>query len=90
MGQHYFGAVGYHVQSLELGTLMSDSTRPQLCSSLSRASDINHLYIPSLSGWCEPSKKDHGPLSAMYVSANRFHPPTCRRGQRLFDVKACF
>ena len=38
MGQGYIGAAalhhleGYHVQSLELGSLMSDSTRVRKCS----------------------------------------------------------
>jgi len=43
MGQGYIGAAalhhleGYHVQSLELGTLMSDSTRVRVIDHISTA-----------------------------------------------------
>ncbi|KAF5392492.1 hypothetical protein D9757_002326 [Collybiopsis confluens] len=63
MGQSYVGAAllhhleGYHVQSLELGTLMGDSARTveaalvQLFVEAKRHSP-SVIYIPSLVGWC--------------------------------------
>ncbi|KIK70579.1 hypothetical protein GYMLUDRAFT_148547 [Collybiopsis luxurians FD-317 M1] len=63
MGQSYVGAAllhhleGYHVQSLELGTLMGDSARTveaalvQLFVEAKRHSP-SVIYIPSLIGWC--------------------------------------
>ncbi|KAG7096390.1 hypothetical protein E1B28_003833 [Marasmius oreades] len=63
MGQAYVGAAvlhhleGYHVQSLELGTLMGDSTRTveagivQLFVEAKRHQP-SVIYIPSLVGWC--------------------------------------
>ncbi|KAJ4464470.1 hypothetical protein J3R30DRAFT_3319302 [Lentinula aciculospora] len=63
MGQSYVGAAllhhleGYHVQSLELGTLLGDSARTteaalvQLFVEAKRHSP-SVIYIPSLVGWC--------------------------------------
>ncbi|KAJ3909689.1 hypothetical protein F5879DRAFT_791142 [Lentinula edodes] len=63
MGQSYVGAAllhhleGYHVQSLELGTLLGDSARTteaalvQLFVEAKRHSP-SVVYIPSLVGWC--------------------------------------
>ncbi|KII83379.1 hypothetical protein PLICRDRAFT_148152 [Plicaturopsis crispa FD-325 SS-3] len=63
MGQGYVGAAalhhleGYHVQTLELGSLMSDSTRTieaaivQLFVEAKRHQP-SVIYIPSLVGWC--------------------------------------
>ncbi|KAE9403807.1 AAA-domain-containing protein [Gymnopus androsaceus JB14] len=63
MGQNYVGAAllqhleGYHIQSLELGTLMGDSARTveaalvQLFVEAKRHSP-SVIYIPSLVGWC--------------------------------------
>jgi len=63
MGQAYIGAAtlhhleGYHVQSLELGTLLGDSTRSieaaivQLFVEAKRHQP-SVIYIPSLLGWC--------------------------------------
>ncbi|KAJ3780934.1 hypothetical protein GGU10DRAFT_368269 [Lentinula aff. detonsa] len=63
MGQSYIGAAllhhleGYHVQSLELGTLLGDSARTteaalvQLFVEAKRHSP-SVIYIPSLVGWC--------------------------------------
>ncbi|KAF8632421.1 hypothetical protein AX17_004862 [Amanita inopinata Kibby_2008] len=63
MGQNYVGAAalhhleGYHIQSLELGTLISDSTRTieaaivQLFVEAKRRQP-SVIYIPSLAGWC--------------------------------------
>ncbi|GLB33226.1 putative AAA domain (Cdc48 subfamily) containing protein [Lyophyllum shimeji] len=63
MGQSYIGAAalhhleGYHIQTLELGTLMSDSTRTieaaivQLFVEAKRHQP-SVIYIPSLLGWC--------------------------------------
>ncbi|KAJ3535003.1 hypothetical protein NMY22_g6683 [Coprinellus aureogranulatus] len=63
MGQGYIGAAalhhleGYHVQSLELGTLLGDSTRTvesaivQLFVEAKRHQP-SVIYIPSLFGWC--------------------------------------
>ncbi|KAM6489275.1 AAA domain containing protein [Amanita muscaria] len=63
MGQHYVGAAalhyleGYHVQSLELGTLMSDSTRTVEAAIVqlfveAKRHQPSVIYIPSLAGWC--------------------------------------
>ncbi|ESK87512.1 aaa family atpase [Moniliophthora roreri MCA 2997] len=63
MGQGYVGAAvlhfleGYHIQSLELGSLMGDSTRTveagivQLFVEAKRHQP-SVIYIPSLLGWC--------------------------------------
>ncbi|KAF5371995.1 hypothetical protein D9615_008134 [Tricholomella constricta] len=63
MGQGYVGAAalhhleGYHIQTLELATLMSDSTRTieagivQLFVEAKRHQP-SVIYIPSLMGWC--------------------------------------
>jgi ATPase family AAA domain-containing protein 2 len=63
MGQGYIGAAalhhleGYHVQSLELGSLMSDSTRTVEAAIVQLFTEAKRhqpsvLYIPSLVGWC--------------------------------------
>jgi len=63
MGQGYIGAAalhhleGYHVQSLELGTLMSDSTRTVEAAIVqlfieAKRNQPSVIYIPSLVGWC--------------------------------------
>ncbi|KAF8882024.1 hypothetical protein CPB84DRAFT_1686882 [Gymnopilus junonius] len=63
MGQGYIGAAalhhleGYHVQSLELGTLMSDSTRTVEAAIVqlfveAKRNQPSVIYIPSLIGWC--------------------------------------
>ncbi|KAH7881853.1 AAA-domain-containing protein [Phlebopus sp. FC_14] len=63
MGQGYIGAAalhyleGYHVQNLDLGTLMGDSTRTieaavvQLFVEAKRHQP-SVIYVPSLSSWC--------------------------------------
>ncbi|KAF5336968.1 hypothetical protein D9611_002981 [Ephemerocybe angulata] len=63
MGQGYIGAAalhhleGYHVQSLELGSLMSDSTRTVEAAIVqlfveAKRHQPSVIYIPSLFGWC--------------------------------------
>ncbi|KAJ3509073.1 hypothetical protein NLJ89_g5414 [Agrocybe chaxingu] len=63
MGQGYIGAAalhhleGYHVQSLELGTLMGDSTRTAEAAIVqlfveAKRNQPSVIYIPSLVGWC--------------------------------------
>ncbi|KAG5635659.1 hypothetical protein H0H81_010495 [Sphagnurus paluster] len=63
MGQGYIGAAalhhleGYHVQTLELGTLMSDSTRTVEAAIVqlfveAKRHQPSVIYIPSLMGWC--------------------------------------
>jgi hypothetical protein len=59
MGQGYIGAAtlhhleGYHVQSLELGTLMSDSTRVRVISHISTAtSNIFFNFIDGRGSDC--------------------------------------
>ncbi|KAF7969130.1 hypothetical protein HWV62_28250 [Athelia sp. TMB] len=63
MGQNYVGPAalhhleGYHVQSLELGTLMSDSTRTVEAAIVqlfveAKRHQPSIIYIPSLVGWC--------------------------------------
>ncbi|KAK0197523.1 AAA-domain-containing protein [Armillaria mellea] len=63
MGQGYIGAAilhhleGYHVQSLELGTLMGDSTRTVEAAIVqlfveAKRHQPSVIYIPSLVGWC--------------------------------------
>ncbi|KAK0210375.1 AAA-domain-containing protein [Desarmillaria ectypa] len=63
MGQGYIGAAilhhleGYHVQSLELGTLMGDSTRTVEAAVVqlfveAKRHQPSVIYIPSLVGWC--------------------------------------
>ncbi|THU83079.1 AAA-domain-containing protein [Dendrothele bispora CBS 962.96] len=63
MGQGYVGAAllhhleGYHIQSLELGTLMSDSTRTVEAAVVqlfveAKRHQPSVIYIPSLVGWC--------------------------------------
>ncbi|KAF8992931.1 hypothetical protein BDQ17DRAFT_1253402 [Cyathus striatus] len=63
MGQGYVGAAalhhleGYHVQSLELGTLLSDSTRTVEAAIVqlfveAKRHQPSVIYIPSLVGWC--------------------------------------
>ncbi|KAF8972102.1 hypothetical protein BDZ97DRAFT_1752715 [Flammula alnicola] len=63
MGQGYIGAAalhhleGYHVQSLELGSLMSDSTRTVEAAIVqlfieAKRNQPSVIYIPSLVGWC--------------------------------------
>ncbi|KAF8164708.1 hypothetical protein B0H34DRAFT_779832 [Crassisporium funariophilum] len=62
-GQGYIGAAalhhleGYHVQSLELGSLMSDSTRTVEAAIVqlfieAKRNQPSVIYIPSLLGWC--------------------------------------
>ncbi|KAH9887689.1 AAA-domain-containing protein [Cubamyces lactineus] len=63
MGQGYVAAAalhhleGYHVQSLDLGTLMSDSTRTPEAAIVqlfveAKRHQPSVIYIPSLLGWC--------------------------------------
>ncbi|PFH47155.1 hypothetical protein AMATHDRAFT_77336 [Amanita thiersii Skay4041] len=63
MGQTYIGAAalhhleGYHIQSLELGTLMGDSTRTVEAAIVqlfveAKRHQPSVVYIPSLVGWC--------------------------------------
>ncbi|KAF9029830.1 AAA-domain-containing protein [Hymenopellis radicata] len=63
MGQTYIGAAmlhhleGYHVQSLELGTLLGDSTRTVEAAIVqlfveAKRHQPSIIYIPSLIGWC--------------------------------------
>ncbi|KAI0717585.1 hypothetical protein C8T65DRAFT_571662 [Cerioporus squamosus] len=63
MGQGYIAAgalhflEGYHVQSLDLGTLMSDSTRTPEAAIVqlfveAKRHQPSVIYIPSLVGWC--------------------------------------
>ncbi|KAI0637541.1 AAA-domain-containing protein [Trametes polyzona] len=63
MGQGYVAAAalhhleGYHIQSLDLGTLMSDSTRTPEAAIVqlfveAKRHQPSVLYIPSLVGWC--------------------------------------
>ncbi|KAG6840868.1 hypothetical protein C0991_003588 [Blastosporella zonata] len=63
MGQAYVGAAalhhleGYHIQTLELGTLMSDSTRTVEAAIVqlfveAKRHQPSVIYIPSLIGWC--------------------------------------
>lgn len=63
MGQAYVGAAalhhleGFHVQSLELGTLMGDSTRTVESAIIqlfveAKRHQPSVIYIPSLVGWC--------------------------------------
>ncbi|EAU82409.1 ATPase with bromodomain-containing protein [Coprinopsis cinerea okayama7 len=63
MGQGYIGAAalhhleGYHIQSLELGSLMSDSTRTVEAAIVQLFTEAKRhqpsvIYIPSLIGWC--------------------------------------
>ncbi|RDX41221.1 AAA-domain-containing protein [Lentinus brumalis] len=63
MGQGYIAAgalhflEGYHVQSLDLGTLMSDSTRTPEAAIVqlfveAKRHQPSVIYIPSLLGWC--------------------------------------
>ncbi|KAJ2934730.1 hypothetical protein H1R20_g2371, partial [Candolleomyces eurysporus] len=63
MGQGYIGAAalhhleGYHIQSLELGTLMSDSGRTVEAAIVqlfveAKRHQPSVIYIPSLFGWC--------------------------------------
>ncbi|KAG6856076.1 hypothetical protein H0H87_007606 [Tephrocybe sp. NHM501043] len=63
MGQAYVGAAalhhleGYHIQTLELGTLMSDSTRTVEAAIVqlfveAKRHQPSVIYIPSLMGWC--------------------------------------
>ncbi|KAI0751701.1 AAA-domain-containing protein [Daedaleopsis nitida] len=63
MGQSYIAAgalhflEGYHVQSLDLGTLMSDSTRTPEAAIVqlfveAKRHQPSVVYIPSLAGWC--------------------------------------
>jgi SpoVK/Ycf46/Vps4 family AAA+-type ATPase len=63
MGQTYVGAAalhhleGYHIQSLELGALMSDSTRSVEAAIVqlfveAKRHQPSVIYIPSLVGWC--------------------------------------
>ncbi|KAG5642143.1 hypothetical protein DXG03_003573 [Asterophora parasitica] len=77
MGQNYVGAAalhhleGYHIQTLELGTLMSDSTRTveagivQLFVEAKRHQP-SVIYIPSVLGWCAAvSETSRSTLRAM-------------------------
>ncbi|KAI8984851.1 AAA-domain-containing protein [Trametes punicea] len=63
MGQGYVAAAvlhhleGYHIQSLDLGTLMSDSTRTPEAAIVqlfleAKRHQPSVIYIPSLLGWC--------------------------------------
>ncbi|KAG6910179.1 hypothetical protein DXG01_012628 [Tephrocybe rancida] len=63
MGQGYVGAAalhhleGYHIQTLELGTLMSDSARTVEAAIVqlfveAKRHQPSVIYIPSLMGWC--------------------------------------
>ncbi|KAF8075816.1 AAA-domain-containing protein [Lyophyllum atratum] len=63
MGQSYVGAAalhhleGYHIQTLELGSLMSDSTRTVEAAIVqlfveAKRHQPSVIYIPSLMGWC--------------------------------------
>ncbi|KAH7921984.1 AAA-domain-containing protein [Leucogyrophana mollusca] len=63
MGQGYIGAAalhlleGYHVQNLDLGTLMGDSTRTVEAAVIqlfveAKRHQPSVIYIPSLVGWC--------------------------------------
>ncbi|KAH0586853.1 hypothetical protein H2248_005697 [Termitomyces sp. 'cryptogamus'] len=63
MGQGYVGAAalhhleGYHIQTLELGTLMGDSTRTVEAAIVqlfveAKRHQPSVIYIPSLVGWC--------------------------------------
>ncbi|KAI0820715.1 AAA-domain-containing protein [Trametes gibbosa] len=63
MGQGYIAAAalhhleGYHIQTLDLGTLMSDSTRTPEAAIVqlfveAKRHQPSVLYIPSLVGWC--------------------------------------
>ncbi|KAL0063917.1 TAT-binding protein-like protein 7, AAA ATPase [Marasmius tenuissimus] len=63
MGQAYVGAAvlhhleGYHVQSLELGSLLGDSTRTTEAAIVqlfveAKRHQPSVIYIPSLVGWC--------------------------------------
>ncbi|KAJ6615527.1 hypothetical protein B0H10DRAFT_1801270 [Mycena sp. CBHHK59/15] len=63
MGQAFVGAAalhhleGYHVQSLELGALLSDSTRTPEAAIVQLFVEAKRhapavVYIPALSGWC--------------------------------------
>ncbi|KAI0301883.1 hypothetical protein B0F90DRAFT_1839015 [Multifurca ochricompacta] len=63
MGQNYVGIAalhhleGYHVQNLDLGTLLSDSTRTSEAAIVqlfveAKRNQPSIIYIPSLLGWC--------------------------------------
>ncbi|KAG9317030.1 AAA-domain-containing protein [Chiua virens] len=63
MGQGYIGAAalhymeGYHIQNLDLGTLMGDSTRTVEAAIVqlfveAKRHQPSVIYIPSLLGWC--------------------------------------
>ncbi|KAI0269336.1 hypothetical protein BC834DRAFT_820278 [Gloeopeniophorella convolvens] len=63
MGQNYVGTAalhhleGYHVQNLDLGTLLSDSTRTSEAAIVqlfveAKRHQPSIIYIPSLLGWC--------------------------------------
>ncbi|KAF8505437.1 AAA-domain-containing protein [Russula emetica] len=63
MGQNYIGTAtlhhleGYHVQNLDLGTLLSDSTRTSEAAIVqlfveAKRHQPSIIYIPSLRGWC--------------------------------------
>lgn len=63
MGQNYIGTAalhhleGYHVQNLDLGTLLSDSTRTSEAAIVqlfveAKRHQPSIIYIPSLLGWC--------------------------------------
>ncbi|KAH9963265.1 hypothetical protein BC827DRAFT_1194483 [Russula dissimulans] len=63
MGQNYIGTAalhhleGYHVQNLDLGTLLSDSTRTSEAAIVqlfveAKRHQPSIIYIPSLVGWC--------------------------------------
>ncbi|KAJ7719602.1 hypothetical protein B0H14DRAFT_3521208 [Mycena olivaceomarginata] len=63
MGQTFVGAAalhhleGYHVQSLELGALLSDSTRTSEAAIVRLFVEVKRhapavVYIPALRGWC--------------------------------------
>ncbi|KLO08586.1 AAA-domain-containing protein [Schizopora paradoxa] len=63
MGQGYIGSAalhhleGYHIQTLDLGTLMGDSTRTAEAAIIqlfveAKRHQPSIIYIPSLLGWC--------------------------------------
>ncbi|KAI0059309.1 AAA-domain-containing protein [Artomyces pyxidatus] len=77
MGQGYVGTAalhlleGYHVQNLDIGTLLSDSTRTAEAAIVqlfveAKRHQPSIIYIPSLLGWCSAvSETSRGTVRAM-------------------------
>ncbi|KAG8935873.1 hypothetical protein FRC02_005872 [Tulasnella sp. 418] len=86
MGQAYIGAAalhhleGYHVQNLDLGTLMSDPTRTVEATIVQLFVEAKRhkpsvIYIPSLIGWCSAvSEAARNTMKAMLDSVSPTDP----------------